>query len=348
MNRPRVLIFSLAYFPFVGGAEVAVKELTDRLGGYFEFEIISADIKNFWSKYFFPFWASRQAKRQHRLRKYDLVWSIMANQAGMAGALFKKYHPGIPFLLTLQEGDDLDSFFYRLRLLAPRLFGVFARPDQIQVISNYLAGWAKKMGARCPIVVIPNGVDLSKFGNREGNLEKVIITTSRLVKKNGIDSLVRSLAFLPDDVKLQILGLGPEEKALRRLVTSLQLSARVSFLGQIESKNVGQYLSHATVFARPSRSEGLGNSFLEAMAAGLPVIATPVGGITDFLREGETGWFCEVNNPRSISEKVKFILAPENQEQVTRIVSNARKMVYENYDWNKLAERFTGLLKQML
>lgn len=348
MSRPRVLIFSLAYLPFVGGAEVAVKELTDRLGENFEFEIISADIRSLWSKYFFPFWASRQAARQHQIRKYDLVWAIMANQAGMAGSLFKKSHPEIPFLLTLQEGDDLDSFSYRLRLLAPRWFGVFTRPDKIQVISNYLSNWAKKMNARCPITVIPNGVDLTKFKTREDNPGKVIITTSRLVKKNGIDSLIRALAFLPDDVKLQILGLGPEREPLRRLVTDLRLSSRVSFLGQIESADVGQYLARASIFSRPSRSEGLGNSFLEAMAAGLPVIATPVGGITDFLVEGKTGWFCGVDNPRSISEKVKFILAPENKEQVTRVVNSARRMVHDNYDWDKLSIKFTELLKQML
>ena len=348
MSRPRVLIFSLAYLPFVGGAEVAVKELTDRLGENFEFEIISADIRNFWSKYLFPFWASRQAGRQHQLRKYDLVWAIMANQAGMAGSLFKKAHPEIPFLLTLQEGDDLDSFSYRLRLLAPRLFGVFTRPDQIQAISNYLVDWAKKMDARCPITVIPNGVDLTKFKSREDNQGKVIITTSRLVKKNGIDSLIRALAFLRSDVRLQILGVGPEEMALKKLANGLKLAPRVSFLGQVKSTEVGRYLAHASLFARPSRSEGLGNSFLEAMAAGLPVIATPVGGIPDFLKEGETGWFCEVDNPRSIAEKVKFILAPENQGQVAQVVSNAQKMVYDSYDWNKLSDKFAGLLRQML
>lgn len=124
MTRPRVLIFSLAYFPFVGGAEVAVKEITDRLPE-FEFEIISADVRNFWSKYLYPFWAYRQAVRQQQKQPYDLVWVIMANQAGMAGALFKKRFPAVPFLLTLQEGDELTSFSYRLRLLAPRFFQGF-------------------------------------------------------------------------------------------------------------------------------------------------------------------------------------------------------------------------------
>src|SRR3989344_3636803 len=162
MPPPRILIFSLAYFPFIGGAEVAVKEITDRLPE-FEFEIISADVKNFWSKYFYPFGAYRQAVRQHQTRPYALIWAIMANQAGMAAALFKQRFPTVPFLLTLQEGDDLDSLNYRLRLLGPRLLCVFRRADSITAISNYLARWARRMGARCPIMVVPNGVDLEKF-----------------------------------------------------------------------------------------------------------------------------------------------------------------------------------------
>lgn len=348
MIRPRVLLFSLAYFPFVGGAEVAVKELTDRLKGQFEFEIISANVKNFWSKYFFPFWAYREAVRRHRRQKYDLVWSIMANQAGIAGARFKKSQPEIPFLLTLQEGDDLSSLAYRLRLLGPRLFNVFTAPDQIQTISNYLANWARKMGAQCPISVIPNGVDLPKFSAHSPGGEKIIITASRLVYKNGLDDLIRALAFLPADVKLQILGDGPEKMALNRLTESLKLVSRVSFLGYIASNKVGQYLSKARIFARPSRSEGLGNAFLEAMAAGLPVIGTPVGGIPDFLKDSQTGWLCRVNDPKSIAEKVEYILDSVNQNQVKQVITQAQKMVRENYDWDKLALRFGMLLKSML
>ena len=99
MPAPRILIFSLAYFPFVGGAEVAVKEITGRLPE-FEFEIIHADVGNFWSKYLYPFWAYREASRRHKIKPYDAIWVIMANQAGMAGALFKRRFPNVPFIFA--------------------------------------------------------------------------------------------------------------------------------------------------------------------------------------------------------------------------------------------------------
>jgi glycosyltransferase involved in cell wall biosynthesis len=86
----------------------------------------------------------------------------------------------------------------------------------------------------------------------------------------------------------------------------------------------------------------MGNSFIEAMAAGLPVIATPVGGIVDFMKDpsnisgqAATGLFCNVNNPKSIADKVmKYI---NNQEFTFQIVKNARKMVEEKYDWDLIA-----------
>jgi len=84
-------------------------------------------------------------------------------------------------------------------------------------------------------------------------------------------------------------------------------------------------------------SEGFGNSFVEAMAAGLPVIATPVGGIIDFLEDGQTGLLCEVNNPESISEQVTKLL--ESPDLGHKIVSNASSMVREKYDWEIIANR---------
>ena len=337
-RRPRVLIFSLAYFPFVGGAEVAVKEITDRLPGY-EFELLTANLDGKQKKeeeigavkiirigsgkigkYFFPLTAYRGASRRHKIKPYDMIWAIMANQAGTAGALFKARFRTVPFLLTLQEGDELNSLAYRLRLLIPKFFGVFRSPNQIQVISNYLGEWARAMGAKCPITVVPNGVNIGKFKVQNEKLKettknfKTIITTSRLVKKNGVDTLIESLKFLPENVKLQILGTGQEEMSLRQLMSRHRLDSRVEFLGHVAPDKVAEYLVQADIFARPSRSEGLGNSFLEAMAAGVPTIGTPVGGIPDFL-QGDTlagskvspliqtglprqqrGWVCEVNN----------------------------------------------------
>ena len=96
-----------------------------------------------------------------------------------------------------------------------------------------------------------------------------------------------------------------------------------------------KYLKISDVFARPSLSEGLGNSFLEAMAAGVPVVATAVGGIPDFLKDGETGYFCEVQNPKSLAEAIlKF---ENNPQKTNEIIVNAKKMVLDKYDWSLIS-----------
>ena len=98
------------------------------------------------------------------------------------------------------------------------------------------------------------------------------------------------------------------------------------------------YLADAHVFVRPSLSEGMGNSFLEAMAAGLPVIATPVGGIPDFLRHEETGLFCEVKNPRSIARQAARLFADRMLRE--KIIANARRQALARYNWDTVAHEF--------
>ena len=88
-------------------------------------------------------------------------------------------------------------------------------------------------------------------------------------------------------------------------------------------------------------SEGLGTAFLEAMAAGVPIIGTSVGGISDFLKDGETGLFCRVGDPADLADKMNVILSDENLRN--NLARNGRRLVEEKYDWNKIAEKFRNL-----
>lgn len=350
------MIFSTAYFPLVGGAEIAIKEITDRLGD-FSFDLVTARLDRRlpkeevigrvkvyrlgWGFFFDKIWLVLRGGsfgcQLHGQNQYSFVWGMMASFGGLAALRFKELVPEVKFILTLQEGDDLRVVEKKMKFLSWRFKKIFTSADHVQAISNYLADWAKKMGATATVEVIPNGVDLDKFNfiDRKGN--KVIITTSRLVKKNGVDTLIRSLLFLPTEYRLRILGTGPETENLRSLILKFKLVDRVDFLGLVESDKLPSYLSQAEVFARPARSEGLGNSFLEAMASGLPVVGTAVGGIPDFLTSGQTGWLCEVDNPFDLAEKIKLITNPENDGLVKRVIVQARQLVVEKYDWSKIA-----------
>jgi glycosyltransferase involved in cell wall biosynthesis len=384
MAKKRVLIFSFVYYPrFIGGAEIAIKEITDRVGDDIEFDLIALRLDKKlpklekvgnvtvhrigWvgktdaspdslplylhlNKYAYPFFAAFAAGRLHAQKKYNAVWAMMANYSGFAALFFKLFHMHVPFILTLQEGDPIDYIQKRVRPISKIFKMIFTHADRIQTISHYLADFAKTMGATCPVAVVPNGVDIKHFsqeysseeletlkkrlGKEDGDI--FIITTSRLVVKNAVGDIVESLSHLPAHVKLLVLGTGYELPNLKKLAQKLDVTSRVNFLGYVSHADMPKYLKISDIFIRPSLSEGFGNSFIEAMAAGLPVIATPVGGIVDFLKNKETGIFCEVSNPEDIARKVEVFIHDVNLRN--EIVDNAMHMVLDHYDWKLVSK----------
>ena len=317
-------------------------------------------------KFLLPFLGLGQAARQHKKEPYNIVWSIMASQASIAAARFKKHFPGVKLLLTLQEGDEEEhlkryvfgvNFLYKL-LIQPWHLLVFRRADHMTAISNYLKERALTHGVKIPVEIVPNAVDTEKFqinskfqfpkfktdlGIKEG--DKIIITTSRLVEKNAVGDIIDAMLYLPENIRLVIIGRGELEEKLKLKTKNLKLQDRVLFLGNVPNEQVPEYLAISDAFVRPSLSEGLGNSFLEAMAAGVPIIGTNVGGIPDFLTDAKTGLFCEVGSPRSIADKVKLLLTDDDLRQ--KVVANAKKLVAEKYDWSLTAVKMAGIFDKI-
>ncbi|HPL95292.1 MAG TPA: glycosyltransferase family 4 protein [bacterium] len=382
-NKPKILIFSLAYAPFIGGAEIAVQKITKRLSDYFEFDVITCNLNgkqkeeewnegvkiyrvgNSWiGKQFFHYLSYKKAIELHQENNYLAIWSIMANRAGLAALKFKEKFSEVKYLLTLQEGDPLSHIYWRTWFWWWRYKKIYQQADHIQVLSAWLEKRARKFGYQKEISIVPNGVDINKFKTQNSDVKimeeldipkdtKIIFTTSRLVKKNNVMSLIKATKMLLTDYKipvnLLIAGEGELKKRLKFLTHQLAIKKEVNFLGYIYSEDLPKYYNLADVFVRPSLSEGFGISFVEAMSAGVPVVATPVGGILDFLIDGETGWFCEPKNPESIAEKINYILDKKNQAEVERVVANAKKMVMEKYTWDVVAtqmkEVFDNLIK---
>ena len=359
----KILIFSLAYYPHVGGAEVSIKEVTDRIkdiewhmvtlrfsnepveeriGNIFVYRIGSGSGR--FSKFFFQFDATRKALELYRKYHFDAVWAMMAHSSGVPVALFNIFHPKVPYALSLQEGDPISHIESTMLPLWPFFTRSFTKATIIFPLSNYLARWAEARHFKGPIKIVPNGVNVTEFAGAPIAHEGIIlITTSRLVYKNAVDDGIKALTFLPDLVQFHVLGVGPEEHNLKKLSRNLGVEKRVKFFGHIDLSNMPKYLHGADIFIRSSRTEGFGISFVEAMAAELPVIATQEGGIADFLFDEKrnpdknpTGWAVDKNSPEQIAGAVKEILA--NKEKTYRIVANAQKMVKEKYDWNLIAK----------
>jgi glycosyltransferase involved in cell wall biosynthesis len=397
----KILIFSLNYYPhFVGGAEVAIKEITDRCSSSnYEFHLIAlhidselpaiekignvtvhrigftlknpgiADLKKFplhLNKYFYQIAAYRHAAQLHKREQFDATWAMMAHSCAIPAGFFKRRFPGVPYLLTLQEGDPPAHIEKMMKPVWDLFSYGFKHADALQPISTFLQRWGTRMGYSGVSAVIPNGVDVAKFthtnspeeiqamrdtlGKKEGDV--FIVTTSRLVHKNGIDDVIRALTLLPKEISFLIYGVGPDEEMLRALAKEIGVEERARFMGQIRHAEMPLMLQACELFTRPSRSEGMGNSFIEAMAAGLPVIATQEGGIADFLFDEKrnpekptTGWAVDADSPEQIAAAVKDILA--RPEKVQQVRTTASALVAEKYDWNTITASMQALFADL-
>lgn len=399
----KILIFSLTYHPFIGGAEIAIKEITDRINkDDISFDLITLrfdsslpkketignitvyrtgfsrknptqkDLKKFplhLNKFIFQFSSVFRAILLHRKNKYDGIWAMMAHSTGVPAGIFKTIYPEVPYLLTLQEGDPINKIKRTMRPVYPFFVRGFTKADFVQAISNYLGKWSRDMGFKGPLEVIPNAVDVKHFsqeypeselqtlkqklGKKEGDV--YLITTSRLVKKNAVDDVIKSLEYLPENISFIVLGIGPDKDILLKLSEDKGVKDRVKFLDHISHREIPKYLKISDIFIRPSLSEGMGNSFIEAMAAGIPLIATHEGGIVDFLFDPEcnpdkksTGRMVNTRDPEGIADAVKLYLG--DKEKTQEIIKNAKELTFAKYDWNLIAKNmkekvFDKLLK---
>lgn len=391
----RVLIFSLTYHPYVGGAEVAIKEITDRINPReYEFDMVtlrfdeklpkvervgnvtvyrigftatnpkisdrSMPLSCRFAKMFFPFTSFFKARSLHQKHAYDMTWAMMANQAGFGALLFKLTYPEVPYFLELQDGNSLEQIKSRrpfLRLIWPFYKRVYLKANSIKAISHFIERLAREIGFKGPVVVIPNAVDVAKFSATVSIEEQVelkarfgkrmddvfLFTASRLVLSRGVEDIIRALSLLPQNVKLLIAGMGEDQKKLENIAHDSGVAERVFFAGHVSHDRLPLYYQVSDIFVRPSIVEGFGNAFVEAFAAGIPVVATPVGGIPDFLFDPErnpnnpaTGLFCEVRNPESIARAVlRYMRDPA---LVAEVVQNAKALAEEKYDWNTIAK----------
>lgn len=357
-----MLIYSMAYYPLIGGAEIAVKEITDRMPD-FEWYMVTRRFESSHVPYeaignihvyrvscpkiFFPFVAFWKGKQLHKKHNFDIVWSVMT-YAGFPGLFLKIVVRNIKFLLTLQEGTPFADIKRKAFVVYPLFVLMFKKADMIQVISQFLARMAYDIGTKKDVVVVPNGVNLESFstepprdkvlslahtlGKKEGDV--YLITTSRLTKKNGIDDVISALQHTPRNVKFLIAGVGEDEMKLRALAEECGVRDRVVFLGLVDQRDLPALLRVSDIFIRASRSEGFGNSFIEAMAAGLPIIATPVGGIPDFIDDRETGIFACPDNPKSVAEAINELV--EHDDLRNHIALEGQNRARIRYGWDTI------------
>ena len=365
-----MIVFSSAYHPLIGGAEIAIEEAIARMSNRYEFYILTHRTRRamprheqyrgatimrlgFGTKFdrllLFPFLAAYAGFRIMRTNKRVLLWGVMVSYASIGAFFVKILRPRTSFILTLQEGDSESHLRYGKMGLVGLWWRMMLRAaDEVTVISTYLGRYAASQGFCGKPRLIPNGADIKKFTNHESRITNqgnpIVITTSRLVRKNGVDILIRAIAEVKKEIpeiRCHIVGDGEERDRLQELSRGLGLERNVVFFGTVAYRDIPRYLHEADIFARPSRSEGMGSSFVEAMAAGLPVIGTPVGGIPDIIRDRETGILVKENNPRALADAIILLVRDAALRQ--SLVASGIEMAGEHFSWDSIAEKYADL-----
>ena len=320
-------------------------------------------------KVFFLFQAAYKARQLHAREQFTGMWGLMTYMS-IPITLARLLGVRVPYVMTLQDGDPYDKVFNRrsIKPFIPLINKGFREAAIFQVISDHLAQWPKTRGYTGEVVKIFNGANpaaikedsysgaeiealKTELGKKVG--EVWLVNTARLVHQKAFDMVIRALLLLPANVKFLAVGQGEEEQMLKALTKELQLEERVIFTGQVDRTVVTKYRLASDIFVMPSRSEGLGNAGLSALASRLPFITTAADGLAEYSFAtdtespyGRTAWVVPIDNPPAIAAAVQDILT--HPEEAKRVADNARRMVVEVYNWDVIAKQMqTEVFKKL-
>lgn len=268
-----------------------------------------------------------------------------------AVSLFIKLILKIPYIVSLRGGDvpgfrPYDFGRYH-KLIAPLLRAIWRHASAIVANSNGLRDLALTFDARFAIPVIPNGVDLDlyKTDERDWAVPR-ILSVGRMVHQKGFDIAMRALAGLQElEWEWHLAGDGPQLDALKSLAKELGIAERVTFHGwQSRAQLIGQY-QRSNLFLFPSRHEGMPNAVLEAMASGLPVIASRIAGNEELVLNDKTGLLVETEKVDELRHALHKLLGNASLRQ--EMGRAARLRVEEHYSWENTAKQYALLLEKV-
>lgn len=208
------------------------------------------------------------------------------------------------------------------------------------------------------VFIIPNGVEIDFFNNitRENarlslgleKNDKIILCVANLRPVKGIKFLIRAMEIIVRNIpeaKLLLIGEGPEKPRLVNLVKELGLKNSIVFIGKVLHKKIPVFMAASDVLALPSISEGQPLVILEAMASGLPIVATVVGGVPYTIKDSVNGFLVEPANPLQLAQKILVLL--KNNSLRKEIGEFNRKSV-EKYSWSRIVSRLERLYLKII
>ena len=295
---------------------------------------------HYWTFYEMLKWSIQayfKASKLIKNQKYDVCHCWFGWPAGVIGWMFRKK---VPYIVGLR-GSDVPGYNSRLRILDKLIFSqisklVWAGAKRVIANSDGLRKLALKTNPDCKMDIIYNGIDTSEFKqsvNKEKSDVLRLISIGRLIERKGYNYLIKALQGL-DGVKLTLVGEGNLKENLKKLAASLNVN--LEFAGYVEHSKLVKYYHEADIFVLPSLNEGMSNTVLEAMACGLPLIVTDVGGTSELIKEN--GFVVSKRNSLAIKDVVSKFL--ENRRLLSTMGRISRYLAQE-MSWKEVVKEYT-------
>ncbi|CAN2046371.1 Glycosyltransferase family 4 protein [Candidatus Magnetomoraceae bacterium gMMP-1] len=280
-------------------------------------------------------------KKLMRTKIFDLIHAYFGIPCGYIAMKL-----GLPFIVSLQ-GSDVPFFNNRFNIL-DRLFfrnlskKIWKKARTIIANSQGLKDLALEVNSGQHIDVIYNGVDIEEFKfskNKKINKKIILLSIGRLIERKGFEYLIKALKNA-DEIKTIIIGDGYLKSHLEQLSKKLQLN--IEFLGFKNHNEIKNYLQKADIFVLPSLNEGMSNAVLEAMACGLPLIITDVGGSRELVKSN--GFIVKKKSSEEINKVLKKYLSNRNLIQEH---GKQSRILAESMPWNKIAAKYLKIYEKL-
>ncbi len=286
--------------------------------------------------------------------KPDKNIAIFGIPCGITALLLKKLYK-IPYIVSLR-GADVPGFIERqvrfYHFISKKLIKlIWKEASNVTCNSNGLKKLACNTLKNIDIRVIPNGVDSNFFSSNGNHNKKItILYVGRLSKQKGLNNLIEPIKALKQKsnipFQLNIVGDGPEKKQLIQKFKQNKLDDIVKFSGWINKAELIKQYQSASIFLFPSLSEGMPNAILEAMASGLPIIATKVAGNEELVRNNENGYLVPINNSKILTDKlIDLIECPNKMREMGK---RSRHIAKTEYTWEYMANEYIKLSKNTI
>ncbi len=291
--------------------------------------------------------AHRYVRKELDLSGYDICHAIFGFPSGMVAYLNRKR---LPYIVSLR-GSDVPGFNRRFAaqyiILKPVFRRIWRRAGAVVANSDGLRDLALQTDS-VQIGVIPNGVDTEEFTPAEAlALEwPRLMCVSRLIGRKGIDYLIRAMPMIiarRPEATLSIVGEGNLEADLRALARDIKVDKAVRFMGRVEHGDISKHYRAADIFVLPSKNEGMSNTVLEAIASGLPIVSTTVGGNSTLVKNDENGFLVEPADSEALADAVlRIAAAPE----LARKMGERSRHIAETMSWRNVAAAYVRLYRQ--